>query len=373
MNPERYQQIKAILIEALDRPPETRARWLDEACGSDAALRTEVESLLASEASESFLEHRPIEAGVEATDASGQQFGRIRLDRMIARGGMGEVYAGTDTLLQRPVAVKRMQSDLRVSAARRSAFLSEAQVLSGLKHPNICQVYDFIEDATQDLLVMELIEGRTLREILSHGRPADPIGLAIQVARGLVAAHERGIAHCDLKPENLMLTPEGTVKVLDFGLASTREIIEAADSSDASADAGDADPAVRRTEIMGTPGYLAPEQARGEPGRTAADQWSFGLVLAELLTGHRLFAAGLDSRELIEQARQAKVSLPAHLPRAETALLRSLLSPDPEARPSARETLQILESIRDRPARRWRYGLAAGIVGLIVMATGKYT
>jgi len=373
MNPERYQQIKAILIEALDRPPETRARWLDEACGSDAALRAEVESLLASEASESFLEQRPFEAGAEATDVSGQQFGRIRLDRMIARGGMGEVYAGTDTLLQRPVAVKRMQSDLRVSAARRSAFLSEAQVLSGLKHPNICQVYDFIEDANQDLLVMELIDGQTLREILIHGRPADPIGLAIQVARGLVAAHERGIAHCDLKPENLILTPEGTVKVLDFGLASTREIIEASDPSEPSENAGDADPAVRRTEIMGTPGYLAPEQARGEPGRTAADQWSFGLVLAELLTGHRLFAADLDSRELIEQARQAKVSLPGNLPRAETALLGSLLDPDPKARPSARETLQTLESIRDRPARRWRYGLAAGLVGLIVMATGKYT
>jgi serine/threonine protein kinase len=284
INPERYQQIRATLIDALDRPLETRAQWLNEACGSDAELRAEVESLLASEASDSFLENRSIEIGANTVDATGMTTGRIRLDRLIARGGMGEVYEGIDTLLHRPVAVKRMQSDLRVSTARRSAFLSEAQVLSGLKHPNICQVYDFFEDAEQDLLVMELIEGQTFREILRQGRPPDPIGLASQVARGLVAAHKRGIAHCDLKPENLILTPEGTVKVLDFGLASRREIVETPDQAGSDTHSMASQQPVQRTEIMGTPGYLAPEQARGEPGRTAADQWSFGLVLGELLT-----------------------------------------------------------------------------------------
>jgi tetratricopeptide (TPR) repeat protein/predicted Ser/Thr protein kinase len=362
-----------MLIDALERPQNTRAQWLDDACGDDTELRAEVESLLASEASESFLEHRAIETEADFPDLAGRTFGRIRLDRLIARGGMGEVYAGTDTLLERPVAVKCIQSDLRVSASRRAAFLAEAKVLSGLKHPNICQVHDFFEEADQDLLVMELIDGQTLRELLRDGPPGHPIDLAIQVARGLVAAHERGIAHCDLKPENLILTPDGTVKVLDFGLASTREFIEASGPTGASENSSNLGATARKTEVMGTPGYLAPEQARGEPVQTAADLWSFGLVLAELLTGQRLFEADLGSRELIEQARRARVAPPPGLPRAETALLRSLLNPDQDARPSARAALQALESIRDRSARRWRYGLAAGLIGLIVLAAGKYT
>jgi tetratricopeptide (TPR) repeat protein/predicted Ser/Thr protein kinase len=372
MDPARYREIKNLLMEALDQPRASRTAWLDSACGDDAALRRELDSLLAAEVAGSFLEHRPVEAlaGSGEVDASGQQFGRIRLDRLIARGGMGEVYAGMDTLLQRPVAVKRMQSDLRLSAARRSAFLSEAQVLSGLRHPNICQVYDFFEDESQDLLVMELIDGRTLRELLDHGGVEDPIELAIQVMRGLVAAHERGIAHCDLKPENLMLSVDGTVKVLDFGLASTREILETPSKDGEGTRSTDSG---AKTEIMGTPGYMAPEQARGEPGRTAADQWSFGLVLGELLTGRRLLPSDLDSRALIDLARQAKVSTPERLPRQETALLRSLLDPVPEGRPSARATLQALESIRGRSARRWRFAIAAGLVSLVVLATAKYT
>ncbi|MCB1587610.1 MAG: serine/threonine protein kinase, partial [Xanthomonadales bacterium] len=138
---------------------------------------------------------------------------------MIARGGMGEVYAGTDELLQRPVAVKLMKAALRMSAVRRSAFLAEAQVLSALRHRNICQVYDFFEDRAQDVLVLELIEGETLRSVLQRGPAPQPIAIALQVADALVAAHERGVAHRDLKPENVMLTPAGQVKVLDFGLA----------------------------------------------------------------------------------------------------------------------------------------------------------
>jgi len=378
MNPDRYQKIKAVLMDAMEVDSAERSDWIRSACAGDDDLQREVESLLASQDQQSFLEHRPLVLdglSDEPVDISGRRIGRIQLDRLIARGGMGEVYAGVDTLLQRPVAVKRMQADLRLSAVRRSAFLAEAQVLSGLQHPNICQVYDFFEDQQQDLLVMELIEGRTLRQILDQAQLSDPIGFAIQVSRALVAAHERGIAHCDLKPENLMLTADGTVKVLDFGLASTRELVEHKADDRPLDSALDADRTRRKikTEVMGTPGYLAPEQARGEIGRASADQWSFGLVLAEFLTGQRVFPTGVATGTLIDQARSGEVQIPKHLPRTETQLLRELLQTDPDARPSARATLQSLEGIQARPARRLRWALVAVLGTLAVLAAAKYT
>jgi len=264
MDPIRYQQVKSVLLEAMEQPARARERWLAQRCGDDVALRQEVEELLAGENQQSFMEHSPLSLTHEQeTDASGSRLGRIQLQRLLARGGMGDVYAGVDELLERPVAVKLMKAELRMSAARRSGFLAEARVLSGLRHPNICAVHDFFEDQEQDVLVLELIEGQTLRCLLQTGRPADPLGIASEIADALVAAHERGIAHRDLKPENVMLTTSGRVKVLDFGLARV--------SATRIAIAADAESEPKHTLIAGTPGYLSPEQARGEVSTTAAD------------------------------------------------------------------------------------------------------
>lgn len=368
MDPTRYQQIKSVLLEALEQPEDARERWLAQRCGADIALRREVDELLAGECQQSFMEHSPLSlAHAQETDASGSRLGRIQLQRLLARGGMGDVYAGMDELLERPVAVKLMKAELRMSAARRSGFLAEARVLSGLRHPNICAVYDFFEDQAQDVLVLELIEGQTLRSLLQSGSPADAMGIACEIADALVAAHERGIAHRDLKPENVMLASSGRVKVLDFGLArvtATRTAIAASDA--------DSDPP-RQTLIAGTPGYLSPEQARGEVSTTAADLWSFGLLLGELLTGRTPWPVGLGSQELLQRASRAEVAIPSGLPRLEAQLLRRLLVPDPQARPSARETREALRRIVARPARRLRLGLAAGLTGIVVLSGLKYT
>ncbi|HWS25696.1 MAG TPA: protein kinase [Xanthomonadales bacterium] len=367
MDRQRYQQIKSVLLEAMEQPAGARDRWLAQRCGDDVALRREVEELLAGEDQQSFMEHSPLSSTfAQEADASGSRLGRIRLQRLLARGGMGDVYAGVDELLERPVAVKLMKAELRMSAARRSGFLAEARVLSGLRHPNICAVHDFFEDQDQDVLVLELIEGQTLRSLLKIGRPADPLGIASEIADALVAAHERGIAHRDLKPENVMLTTSGRVKVLDFGLArvtATRTAIAASDA--------EGDP--KQTLIAGTPGYLSPEQARGEVSTTAADLWSFGLLLVELLTGKTPWPVGLGSEELLQRASRAEVAIPIGLPRLETQLLRRLLAPDPQARPSARETREALRRISARPARRLRLALAASLIGLTLLSGWKYT
>lgn len=374
MDPQRYQQIKSVLLEVLEQPPSARDQWLARRCGDDAALRREVEELLAGEDQQSFMEHSPLAltlptgtAAAPETDASGRRLGRIQLQRLLARGGMGEVYAGVDQLLERPVAVKLIKAELRMSASQRSGFLAEARVLSGLRHPNICAVYDFFEDQHQDVLVLELIEGQTVRSLLQDGRLTDPLGVALGIADALVAAHERGIAHRDLKPENVMIAAPGQVKVLDFGLArvtATRAAVPAGDVDGSSA---------TETMIAGTPGYIAPEQARGEASTTAADLWSFGVLLGELLTGKKPWPVGLSSEELLQRASRAEASVPTGLPRLETQLLRRLLAADPQARPSAREAREALRRIIARPARRLRLALAAGLIGVGVLSGWKYT
>lgn len=369
MDPDRYRRIKDVLLQVLECPRAGRASLLDRLCQDDAALRREVEELLAGEAQQTFMEHSPLALGaalIEDADASGSRLGRILLQKRLASGGMGEVYAGVDELLQRPVAVKLMKAGLRMSAARRSGFLAEARVLSSLQHPNICEVHDFFEDQDQDVLVLELIEGQTLRSLLQGDVPIDRIGVALQIIDALVAAHERGIAHRDLKPENVMVTSSGRVKVLDFGLARIS-------ASPSTGETRGADAAPQQTQVAGTPGYLSPEQARGEPSTVAADLWSFGVLLVELLTGRPPWPTGLDSQALLQRARRGEADVPRALPRLETQLIRRLLDPAAERRPSARETRAALEQIAERPARRLRWGLAAAIAAIAAFSGWKYT
>jgi len=171
-----------------------------------------------------FLEQAPV--ALEPAEALsgdvlqvGTVLGRYRIDAMFGRGGMGEVFAGTDEVLKRPVAIKIMRAALRLSPTERTRFLTEAQLLSGLRHPNVCEVYDFFEGDDQDVLVLELIEGRTLRALLDEGPVNDGLAVGLQIGRALQAAHLRGTVHRDLKPENIMITDTGIAKVLDFGLA----------------------------------------------------------------------------------------------------------------------------------------------------------
>src|SRR5216110_2691476 len=256
---------------------------------------------------------------------AGRSFGHIRVDRILGQGGMGDVYEGFDVRLARRVALKVLNSEGQLDEEARARLIREARTLSKLDHPNICRIYDFIDDGVSDVLVLELIDGRTLQEAMDDGlSAAEKLRIARAIASVLVAAHRAGIIHRDLKPENVMLTKSGEVKVLDFGLARwikrksgqsypaiSPGRLRVVEPGEAAAPPPE-DPAVNATAIgitVGTPLYMSPEQARGEPLTTASDIHSFGLLLQALFTGKEPYADGLTAREVMIKASRGD-SLP---------------------------------------------------------------
>jgi len=323
------------------------------------------------------------------------RIGRIRVEALLGSGGMGEVYRGWDEKLERAVALKVVHSDKRLNAAMRARFLREARVLSRLDHPNICRLYDVLEREDGDYLVLELVEGTTLRARMENGlSKSEAVDVALQVARVLAATHARGIVHRDLKPDNVMITAEGVVKVLDFGLAratdeitgvATRESTRAAtqidfDSDDAEKTAvlGSAmtttDPThTSAGSLVGTLHYMSPEQARGLPISEASDVYSLGILLYELLApGRRAYANVESMNDLLLLVRRAEIAPHDLRDRALSALLRRMLALHPADRAQADDVVRELERIRERPARVRRRVFATAammiIVGLIVSA-----
>ena len=294
MTPERYQQIGRLLDAALEREPDQRAAFLDEACLGDPDLRQEVESLLAYEERTAHLIERPPGAVVAevlaeepARSLIGREFGRYQLLSLLGAGGMGEVYRAKDTRLGREVAVKILPPHLAHNREALSRFEREARAVAALSHPNILAIYDFGIEQGVSYAVMELLEGETLRARLNRSalewREAVEIGVG--VTEGLQAAHAKGIIHRDLKPENIFLTTEGRVKILDFGIARVKRIVSV-EAITLSTVAETTKPGT----VMGTVVYMSPEQVRGEAADAPSDIFSLGSMCYEMLTGERLFA-----------------------------------------------------------------------------------
>jgi eukaryotic-like serine/threonine-protein kinase len=294
MSAERYERMRAVFFSAMDRPAGERSHFLDSACAGDARLRQEVEALLAShDEAGSFLEapaySEPEPAVSRATTAivltPGSRLGPYEIADAIGSGGMGQVYRARDARLGRDVAVKVLPREFATDAERRRRFEQEARAASALNHPNIVAVYDTGLHEGLPFIVTELLEGESLAERVARGvmplRKA--LECAVQAARGLDAAHERGIVHRDLKPANLFLTAQGHLKVLDFGVAKVPRPGE-----DVAAD-GDSAPGTSPGLVLGTVGYMSPEQVSGGPVDVRSDQFSLGCVLYELLAGEAPF------------------------------------------------------------------------------------
>ena len=267
---------------------------------------------------------------------AGTRLGPYEIHCALGAGGMGEVYRARDTRLGRDVAVKILSSSVVHDPDRVARFQREAQVLAALNHPHIAHIYG-LEDAGGELaLVMELVGGETLADRIAHGPiPLDEaLPIARQIADALEAAHEQGIVHRDLKPSNISIRSDGTVKVLDFGLAKLAAPAEG--RADASLNPTITSPALMTGVgmILGTAAYMSPEQARGQPADKRADVWAFGCVLYEMLTGRRAFGAEevSDTLAMVLMKEPDWLLLPPAIPASIRTLLRRCLEKDRKRR-----------------------------------------
>ncbi|MGO9012446.1 MAG: protein kinase domain-containing protein [Bryobacteraceae bacterium] len=331
MDPARWKRVEEIYQTASEREPEERAAFLAVACAEDEGLRREVESLLAQPSAAGLLD-RPAwvpEAGRKdlpseaARPAVGQRVAHYEIQAKLGEGGMGAVYRAYDTQLRRLVALKILPPEYASDPERRSRLLREARVASALNHPNIVSIYEVGSDNGLDFIAMELVEGKSLGKII----PADgmPLGkaldYAVQIAGGLAKAHAAGVIHRDLKPGNIMLSRDGLVKLLDFGLARRVELGPEHDST-----------LTIEGQILGTPSYMSPEQAQGKPLDVRSDLFSFGVVLYEMLRGKRAFAGGSSIEVMNAVLKDDPPDLPASVTPTLNRIVRRCLEKDPGRR-----------------------------------------
>ena len=296
--------------------------------------------------------------------APGTHIGPYEVIAPLGAGGMGEVHRARDHRLSREVAIKMLPAALAGDEERRQRFEREARAASGLNHPAIVTIHDVGVHEGQPFIAMELVEGRTLRELLAGALPLrKALDLAVQVAEGLARAHEAGIVHRDLKPENVVVSREGHVKLLDFGLAKLRDDL---------ADAGAPETATRTRlpslqtgsgVVMGTVGYMAPEQAAGRPADFRADQFALGLILYEMLTARRAFQRDTSVETLAAVLREEPEPierLAPGVPAPVRWLVERCLAKDPEDRySSTRDLARELRSLRDHLSEASVVGMPA--------------
>lgn len=289
MDAERWRRINELFHAALDRDPGDREAFIDQACAGDPDLRTEVLSLLRMHSGPGVVDRPAVEAdpGLLLTGDDdpliGRRLGPYEVTSLLGSGGMGIVYLGHDTRLRRPVAIKALPPALTHDDRMRARLRREAMAAAALSHPGIATVFALEEFGDQLYLIQEYIPGRTLRAAMGPREGRMPVGeivsIALDVARALAAAHAQGVLHRDLKPENVLHTPDGGIKVVDFGLARFEP----------GAAVQDAATLTRPGATPGTPGYMAPEVLRGDPVDARADQFSFGVLLYELVAGKHPF------------------------------------------------------------------------------------
>jgi len=274
LTPEHWARLKGLFEGAFERPPEQRGAFLKSACGDDAALRSELEQLLAGSEDPSW--QNPLSRML----APGDMVAQFRIEGLLGEGGMGVVYRAYDTKLGRTVALKVLSPKFSSDHDQKQRLFREARAASALNHPNIVTVYELGSQDGVDFISMEYVEGHPLSQAI-RGKPLplrQALDYAIEIADALVRAHTSGVVHRDLKPANIMLSADHRIKLLDFGLARQTVSVDGATLS-----------VTHAGEIAGTPFYMSPEQARGQKVDARTDIFSLGVVLYEMIAARRPF------------------------------------------------------------------------------------
>ncbi|MBI2396847.1 MAG: protein kinase [Xanthomonadales bacterium] len=400
-------------LSALD--PATRECTLGEWCGGDRELQEVARQLLQSqdapaapagnigEVLGSPLGERFATLLAACPPRLDERVGSVRLEGFLGEGGMGRVYRGFDEKLQRPVAVKTIRLEHSFGRETRSRFRREALALSRLNHPAICQIHDLIETGHADYLVLELVDGVTLRRHAERGiERTRALEIAAAIADALAAAHAQGIVHRDLKPDNVMITADGAVKMLDFGIARfdaelpalpaqtpVASGIEVRELLPADTDAVDtlpipSTPAPAETgfrtalgALIGTLAYMSPEQAKGMPVTAASDVFSLGLLLRELCSGRPAYPRNSTHEELVARVASATVEPVGELPEPLRGLLTRMTAIDPAQRPDAETCRHELRALLDLPQRRRRqrllvFGMLFSALAVAASAIGAW-
>ena len=351
MEPKRWHRLNDIFHKALEEEPSRRASFLEEACGEDASLRDEVKSLLAyhDQAAEATDTPTHLVGAEEARNTHtgslvGQTLHQYVVTRQLGQGGMGVVYLADDTRLGRPVAIKALSREFTQDAERRERLRREARTAAGLSHAGIATVFSLEEFGDDLYIVSESVPGTTLRDEVTAGPSAVAalLDTGIEIARALAVAHQQGVVHRDLKPENVMRTTDGSIKILDFGLARVRN-----------PESGWAGSGTRLTEpgaVLGTPGYMPPEQLRGSEVDFRADIFSFGVLLYELASGTHPFtssSAASTIARVLESDPPDITQLSPSCPRGLDEIIARCLQKEPGRRfGTTEELLETLQQLR---------------------------
>lgn len=318
---ERYQKASVVFVGAVALPKDQRSRFVATACGSDPDLEREVRSLLEYHVS-NLPERTELTAPQEPRDLSGSVVGRYRVLSNMGRGGMGIVYVAEDPSTGKAVAIKFLDAPLVKSESARRRFLREARAASSLSHPGIAEIYDVGEWEGTPYFAMQLVEGRTIHEHLKNHpyAPAEAVRVALQAARVLAYAHSRGVIHRDISARNILVAHDGSVVLLDFGIA-----LSSFDSSRLSGS----------DELLGTFLYMAPETILGGDASPESDIFSLAAVLYQMLTGHLPFGlskAGSDGTDPPPLAPEPPSRLVRGLPKQLDRVIAKALAYDPRRR-----------------------------------------
>jgi len=360
MAPSEWNRVLELFQAAIEAPPDTRTTLLDQACGVETGIRKAVEDLLRQHDSAGSFLSRPVwDTALAMLDAErfapGSRFESYVLERVLGRGGMGEVWSARDLELDRTVALKFLRAHT-ASEMDTARIVREARAASALNHPNIVTVHGVVRSNDIAAIVMELVEGSSLAALRNTPVAVDKVlAIGSQIAQALAAAHEHGIVHGDIKPENIVQRHDGYIKVLDFGLAQR---VIAGEMPGAGALG------------FGTIRYMSPEQARGESITPSSDIFSLGLVLFEFAAGKHPFADQAPAEALhsnLTRTPPAPSSVNPRVPANLNSLILAMLAKDPVQRPSAAQVAKRLDAAGRARASAGRRFWAAGALAACLM------